>query len=227
MKRWEFLSKNIPEYLTNPYIGEIVLCDETGEDAIKLKEVYGNNPKIRVFTNEKRLGAFLNKERVCRLASYPWICLIDSDNFAPLSYFQAFISYINEHGLFEKIIYAPNKGSNWVFNHFIGIPITKNNAMQIHDSFVGGPCLNIGNYIFHKSLMELPIPEGQENFPVECKAMDVFYRNYLAFRNGFVMRIIPGMEYEHVTHEGSYYTATANDIQTELFISLLRSLKDN
>jgi hypothetical protein len=68
MNRWGFLKNNIPKYLENPYINEIVICDETGEDAALILTHF-INPKIKVFTNEQRLGGYLNKNKVVSLAT--------------------------------------------------------------------------------------------------------------------------------------------------------------
>jgi hypothetical protein len=44
--RWNFLKVNIPKYLENPYINEIVICDENGEDAKMIQETFKDNEKI-------------------------------------------------------------------------------------------------------------------------------------------------------------------------------------
>jgi hypothetical protein len=38
--RWDFLSVNLPKYLANPYINEIIITDENGNDAKKIKETF-------------------------------------------------------------------------------------------------------------------------------------------------------------------------------------------
>jgi glycosyltransferase involved in cell wall biosynthesis len=91
MNRWNFLKESIPKYLDNKYIKEIVIVDETGEDYAHLLDFYKNEPKIRAFKNETRLGPFLNKLECMKKASYEWICLMDSDNFADLDYFDNFL----------------------------------------------------------------------------------------------------------------------------------------
>ena len=60
MDRWDFLKINLPQYLANPYISEIIISDENGRDAEKIRATF-NDPKIRVSVNETRLGPFLNK----------------------------------------------------------------------------------------------------------------------------------------------------------------------
>ena len=82
MRRWDFLKINLPKYLKNNYIYEIIITDETGEDFQKVNEFFKNEEKIKIFKNEKRLGPFLNKLECMKKATLEWICLMDSDNFA-------------------------------------------------------------------------------------------------------------------------------------------------
>lgn len=226
MKRWDFLKNYLPNYLNNPYIHEIVICDETGEDIKKIQETYGNFSKLKLYTNEKRLGAFLNKEKVVRLASNEWVCLVDSDNFVSKKYFEGWAKFLEGKDPDVKKIYAPSVASNWNFTHFIGNAIIKKNVKEIYHKPSGGPLMNTGNYILHKSLMFLQIPDGQEKYPNECKAMDVLYRNYLCLKSGVQIHIIPEMEYSHITHSGSYWSETALQINQKLFEELLFSLSD-
>jgi hypothetical protein len=60
-----------------------VITDENGNDARKIQENFSDS-KIRLYTNENQLGAFQNKYRAVSLASKDMVCLMDSDNFAPL-----------------------------------------------------------------------------------------------------------------------------------------------
>jgi hypothetical protein len=46
------LKNNLPLYLENPYINEIIICDETGEDVEKITETF-TDPKIKLYVNEK------------------------------------------------------------------------------------------------------------------------------------------------------------------------------
>ena len=40
MNRYDkFLSQTLPRYLDNPHIDEIIICDETGEDAEDLSQL--------------------------------------------------------------------------------------------------------------------------------------------------------------------------------------------
>lgn len=227
--RWNFLKINLPKYLENPYINEIVICDETGEDAKIIQETYKDNEKIKLYVNEQVLGAFLNKRKVVSLAKNDFVCLMDSDNFAPLSYFEAWGKYTKENGLNEKIVYCPSRTipqpnhQGFDYRKFIGIynfEECKNNFSDI----IFNCMLNTGNYIFSKKLyMESETDESQEELVSSCKALDVLFQNYLLFTKGnAVFCIVPDMEYNHIVHDGSYYMETHREINTQKFYNLFK-----
>ena len=226
MKRWDFLKNYLPNYLNNPYIHEIVICDETGEDVKKIQETYGSFEKIKLYTNEKRMGAFLNKEKVVRLASNDWVCIVDSDNFVPLSYFKALDAFLLDKNQTpnQNVIYCPSRASGFIFYNFMNLEIDAKNGKEIYNQPNGAILFNTGNYILHKSHMNIPIPEGHENYPMECLAMDVLYRNYLCLKEGVKLCVVPNMEYLHTTHEGSFWIQSCRQIDTTLFEELLFSL---
>jgi glycosyltransferase involved in cell wall biosynthesis len=226
MDRWSFLKETIPKYLTNPYINEIIICDENGNDAKLINNTFKDN-KLKVYVNDCKLGAFLNKQRVVSLATNEYVCLMDSDNFAPVSYFEAWYSYLNYNDPDINTIYSPSKtfkqtnhpGHN--FTELNGKIITKGNFKTYwrNPSCVIG-LYNTGNYILSKTLMS----KGEAydlNMAVNCKALDVMYQNYLLWTNAdckFI--VVPEMEYDHPLHDGSYYLQTCHSINTQLFNSL-------
>jgi len=71
-----FLNKNIPKYLENELIDEIIISDENGNDVNLLKEHYPDNSKLKLFKNDKILGPFLNKIKACSYAKNEWILII-------------------------------------------------------------------------------------------------------------------------------------------------------
>ena len=214
MNRWEFLKINLPKYLQNPYIGEIIITDETGEDFEILTKVYKDNSKIKVFKNNKRLGGFLNKLQCMKYASYDWICLLDSDNYADLSYFNEFFLYTRQNKLQQNMIYCPSFAKPY-FNFQLleniivdeksikGI-LNSENQLLLERSF------NTGNYIINRSvvnILESIIMRDKEVDEISKLffPMDAFYMNYLLLQNGYSFVIVPNMEYEHIVHDGSFY----------------------
>lgn len=204
----EFLSKYLPKYLENPYIGEIIISDENGNDAKKIKEQL-DNPRIKVFVNETRLGAFRNKMNAVSHASFDWVCLMDSDNFAPIEYFHSWRRVFNPNDL--SMIYSPcmtypthnHPGFNW--KHIIPDVFTPSTFKEVAKKHWHNHQLNVGNYIVSKQQYMKGVHPENSDLDVRCRAIDVQYRNYLLFVNGASMKLVEGMVYYHNVHDGSYY----------------------
>ena len=197
------MSKYLPDYLKNPYIDEIVITDEDGHDS-ELIETYFDNPKIKIYQNDKRLGPFLNKERAVSLATNDWIALIDSDNYCPMEYFKNWLEYINVNGLDAKCIYCPSKTlpeGNFDFSFLLGYTISRENIKSLWNIHNFGCFMNTGNYIVNKQeYLHNPGNRKYENSVI----LDVLYRNIFMMLNGCYMKAIPKMSYFHVRHVGFY-----------------------
>ena len=224
MNRWSFLEINLPKYLQNHYIGEIVITDETGEDFDIIMNVYKDEPKIKIFKNNERLGGFLNKLECMKHASYDWICLIDSDNYADLSYFNEFFSYVfdEEHKLEQNMIYCPSFAKpNFSYKCLQNILINKLSLKSILNSEIKYQLkgsLNTGNYILNRSsvnvIQNMLIHDEEANYLSKFFfPSDTFYMNYLLLKNDYTFVVIPKMEYEHVVHENSFYQTHAIQYQ--------------
>ena len=59
MDRYDsFLIANLPKYLSNKRINEIVISDENGNDVKKIQKDFPNSNKLKLFVNTERLGHF-------------------------------------------------------------------------------------------------------------------------------------------------------------------------
>jgi hypothetical protein len=223
MNRYSFLKTNLPQYLANPYIDEIVISDETGEDAEQIKRDF-TDPKLKVFVNKKRLGAFLNKEQVVRYASNEWVALIDSDNFAPISYFEAWRAYYQANPLQATTIYAPSRtipNSNHAgfdYRHFIGKELTKTTypllcaTLDAQQNRWLETILNTGNYIVNAAIYLASSDPAYSDLYQSTNAWEAKLRTWLLLNKGATFVFPPGFEYYHVAHDGSLYTTTCNEI---------------
>ncbi len=218
----EFLKYFLPQYLKNPLISEIIISDETGEDAKKIYEdVELIHPKIRLFVNEERIGPFHNKLQAMRLATSEWIALIDSDNFADEDYFKEARSFIEKKKPSNSSILAPvaaNPGKNsaeyathagFNFRAFAGFNINidyfktmTEDKFRRHNQLI--LLFNTGNFVLHKSLirslsLKAEDPRSKTDF------FDVLYFNTLLFEQiqGLNFYVVPKMSYLHSIHNGS------------------------
>lgn len=224
-KRIDFLLKHIKEYLKNPYIDEIVISDETGEDIEKLKIEFPNESKLKMYSNyNNKLGPFSNKNKVVSYALNEWICLMDSDNFAPTSYyFEPWIRYIQQHGLEYKTVYMPvqtfiqpnHPGFDYI--SFKDIVFSKENIHLLEQDISVYSCLlNTGNYIFHRQNY---LESNQYHYELQnqCDIQDVFFKNALLLLNGSKLKIVPEMRYHHIVHDGSFFTLNRENNYDQVF----------
>lgn len=206
MRRWSFLERSLPIYLANPYLGEIVIVDETGEDYEILKRVYGEEARVRLYKNEQRLGPFLNKLKCMQLARHDWICLVDSDNFVDIEYFHKIEA---QKPLDPRTIYMPSFAEpHFDYRQFNGEVLTKTRLSEIYktDRYARMEmCLNHGNYVISKTAVETLSQYEGEEFAAVCSTCDVLYANYLLVKNNFILYIVPDLTYSHVVHENSVF----------------------
>jgi len=227
MDRWDFLKVSLPKYLENPYIDEIVICDENGNDKKMIDSIYPDNQKIRTFKNDNVLGAFFNKRRVVSLAKNEFVCLMDSDNFAPISYFKTWEKYLNGNPPDINTIYSPSKTTRQVnhpgfdFSELNGLIINRENIKYCWKNYrCTQTVFNTGNYIISKTLMNKGEPYDLA-MAINSKSLDVLYQNYLLFTLGNCnLILIPNMEYDHIVHNGSYYIQTSHMVNIPLYNSL-------
>lgn len=207
MDRYKFLSKNLPKYLCNDLINEIIISDENGNDANQIEKDFINSDKIKVFRNKSILGPFLNKITVCKYASNEWIALIDSDNFAKKKYFLQAKRYIEDIITEKNIILSPCSSTSYDFSHLSGKIITK------YDHAEG--LLNNGNYILNKYLIDNFDLKYAVNDKINLQSSfpsDTAYMNMLLFKHlDMKMHVVPDMIYEHVIHKGSIWIQKSDE----------------
>jgi hypothetical protein len=211
----DFLSENLPRYLYNDLIHEIIITDENGNDIEKIKESFADlgdiKDKLVLIKNESRLGPFLNKIKACSFAKKEWIALIDSDNFADYDYFLVAKDYLETNQISQKnIILAPSK-ANPSFDFTNLANVYKKGCGHV-EAFNLSLCMNTGNYIINKYLIEkLDISEETDNIK-KSPACDVIFMNTLFFEQlDLHMHVVPHLEYQHVVHAGSIYLNTCDE----------------
>lgn len=207
MDRWDFLKESLPKYLTNPFVKEIILVDENAADYEQIRRAYPNEPKIRVYHNEYRLGPFLNKLECMKRATCDWIVLLDSDNFADLSYFDALMNVFDETN--PHRIYMPCKAvPNFDYSAFAGMNLTFKtigSLIREQKDLHLTACFNTGNYVLSKLAFQTLLQYTKDELSATSFCCDVIYANTLLLSNGFDFLVVPNQEYTHVVHQGSVY----------------------
>jgi glycosyltransferase involved in cell wall biosynthesis len=220
MRRWKnFLSQTLPIYLNNPFIDYVVICDETGEDVDAIRESqYATHPKLRLYKNKEKLGAYYNKRQAFDKAPTDWVAILDSDNYFQDNYFQALNDlWIREGGPNTKTVYAAgsvtqyntkNGQSDNKISGFSGLKIDKSSWNTILDIQGWNFLLNDGNFVVHKSLLNI-LPDDVNDSSII--ATDAIYVARKAVAAGFTYWVVPELSYIHTVHDESYWLRTATE----------------
>lgn len=200
-----FLKHNLEHYLQNPYIHEIIIYDDCSDDYEKIKNIFHKEialGKIKVYQQKVNRGPLRNKIDAIQKASCDWICLMDSDNFCNIDYFDALENYWNTYEKNIHTIYMPQKAlPNFDFTYYT-TPVTKDNWNQLHLEYA--IMLNSGNYVFHKDIIPYILPIEKDD---SIKGyVEVKYMNRIWVRDGNItIQVIPNMYYHHTVHSDSFW----------------------
>lgn len=212
----DFLSKFLYKYLDYDLFNEIIIVDENGLDKYLLDQNYKDHPKLKTYTNDKRLGAFKNKLKAISLATNDWVFLLDSDNFIAPDFVKTLTTFIEsrEALLDEKVIYTteyalhnwrPNPGMN--FSHLKGLELDKGTVKHLclSDFSKMEFYLNMGNYLLHKSVLDYDYAFWDKQIE-ECKCYDaIFFIYMMLYRKGMRLNVVPGLRINYAIHEDSYF----------------------
>ena len=208
MRRFSFLKDSIPKYLENPYVTEVVVTDETGEDYADITAAF-SHPKLRVYQNERRLGSVENKQRAASYATSDFIAIIDSDNFADVQYFEAFKQYVSTREVTDTMVFLPSAAKpNFYYTQFIGRVLNKHTVRQYWPEIE--TCLNTMNMIIsRKFLATFNIMADKPICDRTSGAWDALYFSlYALFHMNATLVVVPDMEYEPRIHDGSWFMET-------------------
>jgi len=207
MDRYDkYLKYNLPKYIQNEYIREIVICDENGNDYEKIKKELGSCDKIKLYKNDSRLGPLKNKIKTMSLCSCNHIALIDSDNYADYDYFEQAIVF----GTCQSTILLPSYSlpraeftEMQLFN-----PINKNNWYDMIFTKNSFQKLNDGNGIYPKSFVNTLSKIDFSS--IEPYAADAFLLIQIAVSVGFNV-CFTNSKYNHEVSEDSIWIKTERE----------------
>lgn len=216
MRRWDFLKDSIPIYLARPEVKEVILCDETGEDCQKARESsFGTHPKLRLVTNEKRLGIYQNKRKALSLAKGDWVAVLDSDNYFPDEWFEMIEELLPRTPITQIIGSADFKTTNLdtgevtqPCKQFTGTILDKKSWNRMFQQPKWNFLLNDGNWVVHfTALTHLPKDVPSETF----EAADAIWMLRQWISAGFSIWYVPELSYIHTVHKGSSWLATEKE----------------
>jgi glycosyltransferase involved in cell wall biosynthesis len=191
----------VEKYQTYKYLDEIIILDDCSEDYQIFNKINWSD-KVKIEQNLVNLGAYRNKLRVLSKTKNDWVILFDSDNFFEQTFLDVLQDEKSRNGLSEDIIYCPSKATPFDYSNLADILIDKTLWNQLHAKEA---CfVNTGNMCLSRKaidflLFNFSIDEIKEPF-VECK-----YMNYLFIKNGFKLKAVKGLEYQHAISHDSFY----------------------
>ena len=215
MRRWDFLKEALPLYLSRPEVKEVILCDETGEDCAAARASLGSHPKLRLVTNEKRLGIYQNKRKVMSLAKGDWVAILDSDNYFSEEWFETIGELLPKTPFTQILASADFKMTNedtgdvtMPCKDFSGMVVDKLTWDRILERPRWNFLLNDGNWVVHfTQLKHLP-----KDVPSEAlQAADAIWMLRQWIRGGCSIWYVPELSYIHTVHKGSSWLATEKE----------------
>lgn len=205
MRRFDFLRESIPKYLENPHITELIITDETGDDYAAITSAFAH-PKLRIYQNERRLGAIANKQRAASYATCDYVAILDSDNFADIPYFEAFKAYVSSNVCSDATVFAPCFAMpNFNYERFIGKQLDRRTLHMYYPDI--NSCLNTMNMIVRRTFLATYKLMEDAPWCVDADgAHDALYFSLSSiFAKNATFVVVPGMVYEHRVHGGSWY----------------------
>lgn len=216
LRRWSFLQQTLPLYLQRPEVGEVIVTDETGEDAAQIQlQSWGSHPKLRIFINPVQKGIYANKRYAATLATFPYIAILDSDNLFGEDWFEDLAEAIQSNS--DPRIYGSAAFKSvdidtgevaYHCKHFDGLHLTP----ALWNQFLGTPkwnfLLNDGNWVIPKEAVRVWIDEIPSADILGAKYCDALYTLRLFIKAGYSIYYIPGLSYIHTVHRGSSWLLT-------------------
>jgi glycosyltransferase involved in cell wall biosynthesis len=232
----DYLSTNLPKYLEYDIFDEIIIVDENGLDKYQLDQVYRGNAKVKVYTNDYRLGAFRNKLKCIEKASNEWVFLLDSDNFIGPDFANKLREFVEQTSLNPKAIYCPEISLINEKQHDIGTQ-TRFLGKQLDKQAIKQLCLqnfaqiefflNAGNYLLNKSVLQYDYGYWSELIDASKCYDTIFFTFLMTYTNGMHLEIIPGTTYNYAAHEDSYYILNHSLKEVQAFYKHLLFLMAN
>lgn len=218
--RTDLVVRAFEKVLDDDRIGEVVIVDDSSpmELYFKLESMVSGLPKVTLFRNGENLDCYANKARAISLAKNEWCILLDSDNVIDKSYLDALYALPDWS---RVTFYCPEFARpHFDYRMFSGNLIYKENVHSHVGSKAFDCLINTANYFVHQGVY-LSVFDPNIN----PHAADTIYMNHRFLDKGGYLYVVPGMQYEHMVHDGSHYKAN-NHLSNDLFKELKEKLNN-
>jgi len=162
--------------------------------------------KVKLYRNDTNLGCYHNKRRAVELAQNEWVILFDSDNVISKDYIDAIEKCYTKWPPRTDMLFQPEWARpHFDFRKFSGSVISKDNVKGYMRQQHFTTMLNAMNFFINRDEF-LKIPHRDS----ETWTADSIYFNYLWLKAGNKIYVTPGMQYDHLVHNGSHYKANVH-----------------
>ena len=192
--------------LNDPRITEIVISDDSSDVRIYQNLVFMCNgiDKVKIYRNETNKGCYHNKRIAVELATNEWVILFDSDNILKPDYIDSI--YFPKDWM-PNMLYQPEWARpHFDFRKFSGSVISSFNVKGYLPQKHFTTMLNAMNFFVNRNEYLRVFDTKKE----EPWTADSIYFNYLWLKAGNKIYVTPGMQYDHLVHDGSHYKANVH-----------------
>lgn len=198
--RFELTINSFSKILNDDRVSEIIIVDDcsTDDSYVKLTNFSNGKDKIKLYRNDVNLDCYKNKQRAISLAQNEWCILFDSDNVLTTDYIN---TIFNIQEWKKDVVYLPVFAKpNFDYREFSDLLVTKNNINQYLSEAMFLTALNTCNFFINKiTYLDSWDPK------VDPITADSIYLNYCLLAKGYSLYFVPGLEYDHLVHDGSHY----------------------
>lgn len=189
--------KAYEQVLGHQAIGEIIIVDDFSKPALYSELIKGAPKEVKVFRNTKNLGVYRNKHESVKHAAHPWVIPFDSDNIITPAYIDVLLALPEWR---NDTAYLPSFARPHFDYRKLAGTYTRTNISNYMRTRGMDALLNTMNFFISKKLyMDAFDPR------VEPVTSDSIYINYRILQLAGRLQVVPGLEYEHVVHDGSHY----------------------
>lgn len=219
--RFEMVIESFERVLNVDEVKEVIIVDDCSTDGSyeKLCEHFKNEPKVKVFKNDKNEDCYKNKKISVEKCISNWIILLDSDNSIDFGYLYSLFQILDWK---EDTIYTPDFAMpTFSFQQFSGLLITKGNISRWIDEPLFETMLNASNFFINRNEY-LKVWDGS----VDPVTSDSIYFTYKWLESGRKIQVVDGLKYNHRVHSGSHYQNNVHRTQLGFHESVLNKLKE-
>lgn len=233
------LQNNLPFFLDEPLIDDIIVFDKDGSDILKVRNnsTFNNTYKLNLILGCKNTDEISIKVKCGNMAKNQWIVFYDSILLPDASFFNIAKNYISQNNIFYKKYvalapcYAKGRGyGNGFHHHLAGKVVTKENFIEIMDQQLNRDTirqntlfylLSTGSFVYNCSIFKDISLSKDNRLLKDSIRHNTLLLNTLMFEQfgNFEFHIVPGMEYNN-SFSSKREETFANNFKQEIMYEL-------